>query len=183
MTPADYASQWPATRRGPHSDSDTTTVDALAAEALPGQSEEPTGGEVVDLRTAPADDILSDDPAPDVLVDQPGRVRRDGEWLDRLATATAHRRPIIHPALRSRAEATATVKWIATHYAHVSGYHATRAPKYATRLAVRAPRGGVRVAGGLHRRAFDLEGKAVRLAAVLKADPETYLKLSRPRRR
>jgi S-DNA-T family DNA segregation ATPase FtsK/SpoIIIE len=183
----------------------------MSADYTPGQpGQDHDGGEVVDLdtaraaRPAPADsgDGSGEPPAPDttappaddgedigpvldgtvvVRVDQPSAVRRDGEWLARLADAAAHRRPIVHPVLRSRAEATATARWVAAHYAHVTGYHATRTPKYAARLAFRSPRGAARVAGGLHRWAFDLEGHPVRIAAVLKADPETYLKLSRQR--
>jgi S-DNA-T family DNA segregation ATPase FtsK/SpoIIIE len=116
-----------------------------------------------------------------VRVDQPGTVRHDGDWLARLEAAAAHRRPIIHPVLKSRAEATAAARWVGAHYAHVSGYHATRTPKYAAKLAVRAPRGAARVVAGLHRWALDMEGHPVRVAAVLGSDPESYLKLSRQR--
>jgi S-DNA-T family DNA segregation ATPase FtsK/SpoIIIE len=70
---------------------------------------------------------------------------------------------------------------VGAHYAHVGAYHATRTPKYAARLAWRAPRGAGRIAGGMHRWALDKEGHPVRLAAILKADPDTYLKLSRQR--
>jgi S-DNA-T family DNA segregation ATPase FtsK/SpoIIIE len=183
----------------------------MTADYTPGPRDpEHPGGEVVDLDTwtrtahpatddapAPADNDASAEP-PDnappadagngdtldgtvVRVDQPGNVRHDGEWLARLAQAAAHRRSIIHPVLRSRAEFTATARWVAAHYAHVSGYHATRTPKYAAKLAFRAPRGTARLVGGLHRWAADREGHPVRIAAVLKADPETYLKLSRQR--
>ena len=46
-----------------------------------------------------------------VRVDQPGPDRAD--WLADLAARTRDRRPIIHPALRSRAEAAATARWVA----------------------------------------------------------------------
>ena len=46
---------------------------------------------------------------------------------------------------------------------------------------MRAPRGFTRTASGLMRWAYDLEGVPVRMATVLKADPEAYLKLSRQR--
>jgi DNA segregation ATPase FtsK/SpoIIIE, S-DNA-T family len=183
----------------------------VSAEYTPGQPDAApgSGGEVVDLDTAraarPASagnrDGSGEPPAPDttpsadgggetgpvldgtvvVRVDQPGNVRGDGEWLDRLAVRAANRRPIIHPVLRSRAEGAATAKWIGAHYAHVSGYHATRTPKYAAKLALRAPRGAARVAGGLHRWALDLEGHPVRIATVMRGDADTYLKLSRQR--
>lgn len=169
----------------------------MATEYNPGHSEDTpdSGGEVVDLdtaraaRPAPGANPDGEPPAPDptddgavvVRVDQPGNGRRDGEWLAKVASAAAHRRPIIHPVLRSRAEAVALARWVAAHYAHVSGYHASRTPKYAVKLVFRAPRGASCLVGGLHRWALDLEGHPVRIAAVLKADPETYLKLSRQR--
>jgi DNA segregation ATPase FtsK/SpoIIIE, S-DNA-T family len=114
-----------------------------------------------------------------IRVDQPGPDRAD--WLADLAARTKDRRPIIHPALRSRREALATARWVAGHYRHVVLYHLVRVPKYGGKLAVRAPRGFTRTVSGLTRWAYDLEGVPVRMATVLKADPEAYLKLSRQR--
>jgi S-DNA-T family DNA segregation ATPase FtsK/SpoIIIE len=114
-----------------------------------------------------------------VRVDQPGNDRPD--WLADLANRARERRPVIPPALRSRREALATLRWAGTHYAHVSAYHLVRVPKYAAKLAVRAPRGAARLTGGIIRWTWDLEGHPVRMAAVAKADPESYLKLSRQR--
>jgi DNA segregation ATPase FtsK/SpoIIIE, S-DNA-T family len=168
------------------------------------------GGEVVDLDTwtraarpatdpeaitAPAEQGTAPDAPPPaggedtgpvlegtiVRVDQPGTGRRDGEWLAALKDAASHRRPVIHPLLRSRAELAATARWVSAHYALTSAYHATRTPKYAARLAFRSPRGASRVTGGLYRWALDIEGMPVRVATVLKGDAETYLKLSRQR--
>ena len=167
-----------------------------------------TGGEVVNLNTAraarpsaaghgggqdDAPDITAstNDGNPDdadalngkvvVRVDQPGNVRTGGEWLAHLADSATHRRAIIPPALRNRAAAAATARWVTAHYAHVSGYHATRTPKYAAKIALRAPLGASRVVGGLHRWALDSEGHSVRIATVMRGDAETYLKLSRQR--
>ena len=114
-----------------------------------------------------------------IRVDQPGSGPTD--WLANLANQVRERRPIIHPALRSRREAVATVRWVAAHYRHVALYHLVRVPKYGGKLAVRAPRGFTRTVSGLMRWAYDLEGVPVRMATVLKADPEAYLKLSRQR--
>jgi S-DNA-T family DNA segregation ATPase FtsK/SpoIIIE len=114
-----------------------------------------------------------------VRVDQPGHDR--GDWLEDLAARSRQRRPLIHPALRSPSEAAATARWIGGHYAHVSGFHAIRAPLYGARLAGRAPVGLARLASGAIRWTFDLEGEPVRRGAVLRADPEHYLKLSRQR--
>lgn len=114
-----------------------------------------------------------------VPVDQPGDDRRD--WRTDLEAKARNRQPIVPLWLRSRAEAIETLRWIGLHYAHVAGYQLTRAPLYGGRLAVRAPRGLVRLVGGLVRWTFDLEGEPVRLATVAKADYEAYLKLSRQR--
>jgi len=134
---------------------------------------------------APADtgpDAAADIPVLDgevIRVDQPGGDRAD--WLADLAARTRDRRPVIHPALRTRAEGLATARWVAGHYRHVSLYHLVRVPKYAAKLAIRAPRGFTRTASALTRWAYDLEGVPVRMATVLRADPEAYLKLSRQR--
>jgi S-DNA-T family DNA segregation ATPase FtsK/SpoIIIE len=114
-----------------------------------------------------------------VPVDSPAGAPRD--WLADLHTAHRTRRPIVPPMLRSKAEAKALGKFLAAHYGHKAGYHATRTPKYGLKLAARAPRGAHRLVRGTVRWTFDLEGVPVRAAAVLKADPETYLKLSRHR--
>jgi DNA segregation ATPase FtsK/SpoIIIE, S-DNA-T family len=114
-----------------------------------------------------------------VRVDQPGGA--PGDWLADLAARSKDRRPIIPVWLRSRREALTTLKWVSGHYLHVGGYHATRVPKYGAKLTVRTPRGLARVAAGMTRWMLDLEGHPVRMAAVLRADPEAYLKLSRQR--
>ena len=66
-------------------------------------------------------DVMGDGPVLEgnvIRVDQPGHDRPD--WLADLAARTRDRRPIIHPALRSRREALATARWLAEHYRHVS---------------------------------------------------------------
>jgi S-DNA-T family DNA segregation ATPase FtsK/SpoIIIE len=103
------------------------------------------------------------------------------DWLADLRTAHRTRRAIVPPMLRSKAEAKALGKFLAAHYGHKAGYHASRTPKYGLKLAARAPRGAHRLIRGTVRWTFDLEGVPVRAAAVLKADPEVYLKLSRHR--
>ena len=123
-----------------------------------------------------------DGPAADgeiVRVDRPDTDQRD--WLSDLETRTRERRPIVPAWAKSRTELRATAAWVGAHYAHVAGYHAARAPLYAGRVSARAPRGLFRVVGGFVRWTFDWEGEPVRLAAVQKADPEAYLKLSRQR--
>ncbi|GIE30017.1 cell division protein FtsK [Actinoplanes italicus] len=144
-------------------------------------------GDVVDLGTArrrrqPDDwtadvdderDELGDEP---ILVDPP-----DSDSRVSWAEAAAGRRPIVPAWLRSKSEALALARWIVGHYTHVSAYHLLRAPLYAGRLVVRAPRGAVRAVAGTARWASDAEGRPVRLAAVRREDADEYLKLSRQR--
>ena len=130
----------------------------------------------------PADTASEDGPVIEgtlVPVDTANDGPRD--WLADLHAAHRARRPIVPAALRSTADAKATGSFLAAHYGHVLAYHATRTPKYGLKLAFRAPRGAGRVVRGTVRWTFDLDGNPVRRAAVLRADPETYLKLSRHR--
>ncbi|MEV4457344.1 cell division protein FtsK [Microbispora sp. NPDC049633] len=112
-------------------------------------------------------------------MDQPGGERRD--WLTELEERARTRRPIVPLWLRSRNDALDTLRWVGRHSAYVAAFQVTRAPLYAGRLAARSPRGLARLAGGMVKWTFDLEGEPVRLATVRKADPEAYLKLSRQR--
>ncbi|MEV6984999.1 FtsK/SpoIIIE domain-containing protein [Sphaerisporangium sp. NPDC051017] len=114
-----------------------------------------------------------------VRVDQDGGADRN--WRAELADKAKARRPVVPLWLRSRGEALDTLTWAGGHYLHVTGYHALRSPLYGLKLAGRSPRGLARTLGGFVRWTFDWEGEPVRLAAVRKEDPESYLKLSRQR--
>ncbi|MCK2221918.1 cell division protein FtsK [Actinomadura sp. ATCC 31491] len=116
-----------------------------------------------------------------VRVDQSGPTGAD--WRTALEAKARNRQPIIPLWLRSRSEAVETFAWVSRHYLHVAGYQVARLPLYGGRLTARAPRGLLRLVGGSIKWTFDLEGEPVRLAAVQKADPEAYLKLSRQRDR
>ncbi|GAA2803407.1 cell division protein FtsK [Nonomuraea dietziae] len=153
------------------------------------------GAEVVPIESARAGRHPYQTPAPDeahpdeadgplvlhghvVRVDQPGG---DADWLARLEVQARERRPIVPLWLRSRSEAASVLKWVSRHYLHVTGYHLTRTPKYGLKLAARAPRGAVWLAGGMVRWTFDWEGEPARLIAVQRNDYDAYLKLSRQR--
>ena len=106
------------------------------------------------------------------------------DWLADLTNRSRERRPVIHPALRSRREALATIRWVGAALparVGVSPGAASRSTRPSSRSAPRAAL--ARLTGGMVRWTFDLEGHPVRMAAVLKADPEAYLKLSPPARR
>jgi DNA segregation ATPase FtsK/SpoIIIE, S-DNA-T family len=114
-----------------------------------------------------------------VLVDSPR-----AQQPPRLTAATvraSQRQPIIPPWLRSRSELRAAVGWLAGHLAHTAAYHTTRSPKYATRLALRAPLGAARLLAGTLRWTLDAEGAPARQAALRREDTEQYLRLSQQR--
>ena len=159
---------------GPQPDGPSDAVRTTGADAdgpVPTTADRPDGGASGEADDAPIDGEI-------VRVDQSGGAR---DRLSDLADRSRQRRPIVPSWARSRADLTATARWVAAHYAHVSGYHLARAPLYGVRLAVRCPRGAARLVGGFVAWTFDLEGEPVRLATVQKADPEAYLKLSRQR--
>jgi S-DNA-T family DNA segregation ATPase FtsK/SpoIIIE len=170
VTPEEHEMTTPDTPNtpGPGHDAEVVSLDAArenrAATPVPGADPTPDGpvlqGEVV-------------------RVDQPGGPA--GDWLADLMTRSRERRPVIHPAFRSRRELLATLKWVGSHYLHVSAFHLVRVPMYAAKLTVRTPRGAAKVTGGMVRWTLDMEGHPVRMATVAKADPEMYLKLSRQR--
>lgn len=100
----------------------------------------------------------------------------------------AERRPIVPGWLRSKTEFAGNLGWAVGLSAHTVGYHGIRAPKYAAKLAVRAPRGFGRTAGGFVRWMTDWEAEpvrrsVVRAASTNPAEAEAYLKLSRQRDR
>ena len=118
--------------------------------------------------------------APRVRVDSPP-APEPGKLTATWAARGGHRDRVIPAWIRDLGEVRARVRWLAGHLAHTSAYHAVRAPKYAARLAVRSPRGLVRGAGIVHRWAADREALPLRLDAVSRNDPETYVKLLKHR--
>ena len=126
--------------------------------------------------TGDEDDDEDDESAP-VPVDPPGsdRVR----LADRIGRG--ERRAILPPWAKSLAGLRSGARWVVGHYAHTAAFHGVRVPVYATRLAVRAPVGALRVVAGGVRWLGDAEGVPVRQDAVRRADAEMYLKLIRHR--
>jgi S-DNA-T family DNA segregation ATPase FtsK/SpoIIIE len=127
------------------------------------------------------------DPGPAAHPDGEGRVLVDSPQAQQPPRPTpatvraSQRQPIIPTWLRSRRELQAATGWLAGHVAHTAAYHATRSPKYATRLALRAPRGAARLLAGTLRWTLDAEGASARQAALRREDTEQYLKLSQQR--
>ena len=120
------------------------------------------------------------------LVDSPAAQRRPGWSLTGLRDA--QRAPIVPGWLTSRTEFAANTAWAAGLAGHTVAYHAVRTPKYALRLAWRAPRGAYRAADAYCRWWWDVEGEPVRQsivrAAVTRPDEaRVYERLSNQRDR
>lgn len=170
----------------PHEDD---RFDWQAAEA---DLNDTTGAEVVDLDAARSRRAAAGDPDDDtteagpVLVDSIAAQRRPRFTL--AGFRDAQRRPILPGWLRSRSEFTGNLTWAIGLTGHSALYHGLRLPKYAGKLAWRAPRGVGRVVGGYVRWLFDLEGEPVRQAVVRAAidrpeEAKVYQTLSRQRDR
>jgi DNA segregation ATPase FtsK/SpoIIIE, S-DNA-T family len=168
-----------------HSDNDTTAPDRAEVVALdPDHAHHPTGlpdgaADGADRDAEPAAHDPDGEGEGRVLVDSP-----QAQQPLRLTATTiraSQRQPIIPPWLRSRRELQAAVGWLAGHLAHTAAYHTTRSPKYAARLALRAPRGAARLLAGTLRWTVDAEGAPARQAALRREDTEQYLKLSQQR--
>jgi DNA segregation ATPase FtsK/SpoIIIE, S-DNA-T family len=122
-----------------------------------------------------------DDGGSPVMVDSPAAQHQPR--LTIAALRSGQRRPIIPAWLRSKAEALATLRWLAGYAWHAARYHAVRLPKYALKLAIRTPRGLARIVGSSMRWLFDLEGEPMRQYSVRTEDADLYLRLSRQRDR
>lgn len=75
------------------------------------------------------------------------------------------------------------MRWAVGHLVHTAAYHSLRLPKYAGKLALRAPVGAVRLVSGAVRWLFDWEGETLRQSTSQTRDGDLYLKLSRQRDR
>jgi S-DNA-T family DNA segregation ATPase FtsK/SpoIIIE len=168
----------------------TFPVDGTDTEAHVVQDAVPAG--FVNTTDAPGTDLesvaevvdgeLVEDEIGRVLVDPTGPDTDHRPLPERLAALAAGRRAVIAPWLRSGEEFTAVVRWAAGHVGHTAAFHAARTPIYAGRLALRSPRGAVRVLSHSAGWVFDSEGAALRVEAVTKGDRDGYLKLVEVRR-
>jgi len=92
-------------------------------------------------------------------------------------------RPIVPAWLRSPDQRRQAAKTGASLAIYHATYHATRAPKYAAKVAVWSPYGLLRGIGRLWHWTFDVEGFGIRQAAATRGDVADYLSLSRQRDR
>nr|WSX78224.1 cell division protein FtsK [Streptomyces sp. NBC_00899] len=129
----------------------------------------------------PHPEEVQDDPGTPLLVDKPAPGPTGPRLMDRVRGVK--RRPVVPAWLRTRQEFRDAGRGVAAYAGHVTAYHAVRAPWYALRLTLRAPRGAARFVGGVLRWLVDAEGEPLRQAAATREDIEEYLKLSRQRDR
>jgi len=178
-----------------HDPGDRFDWDRAEAEVT-GTGPDTDGADVVDLdaerdrRQADTDPDTAPDSNTDAvtgaLVDSIAAQRRPRFHFAGLRDA--ERRPIVPGWLKSKSEFVGNLGWAVGLSGHTLAYHGIRTPKYALKLAIRAPRGAGRVVGGFTGWVTDWEGEPVRRSVVRAAstDPdeaEAYLKLSRQRDR
>lgn len=87
-------------------------------------------------------------------------------WIAERRGRLADAPPVLPAWLRDRALLTDNTGFVLRWYGHVWGHHALRAPVYATRLWMRAPRGAQRVAGRWWRWVTDADAKPVTAQAA-----------------
>lgn len=121
----------------------------------------------------------SDGPGELVPVDPPEQAKTI--YATAVAARTSDRRPIVPAWARNRDEARALLGWLARYGAHVTAYHATRAPLYGLRLAARAPRGLLVALVAVLGWVFDREAAPLRVQAVARGSVDEYMKLTRER--
>ncbi|WP_340559411.1 AAA family ATPase [Streptomyces sp. GSL17-111] len=127
---------------------------------------------------APGAEMATELTAP-VPVDRPDVVADTGTFLGQRRAFLASAPPVIPAWLRKASDFTDAVKWTTNYYAHLTAFHAVRAPVYLMRLIVRSPRGGARLVARWVRWVVDAEARPVETKAAASGDVEAWLALSR----
>ncbi|AYC38572.1 hypothetical protein [Streptomyces griseorubiginosus] len=187
-----------------HPDDDNELFNRLEAD-MAADSDTPARGHVVDLDKARTARGESPDPAPDGSANSVRPQSSDSEptesdtgrptpvdssvptvsgpgLVDRIKNS---KRLDVFPAwMKSRAEFTEALGWLAGHVGHTAAYHAVRVPfVYVPKLVWRSPRGALNILGRIGRWAVDGEGEALRQYTATNEQVDEYLKLSRQRDR
>ncbi|MFD7294769.1 cell division protein FtsK [Streptomyces sp. NPDC059897] len=101
------------------------------------------------------------------------------EWMEAKDKA---RLPVLPDWVKLPDQRKAVRKWAVRHYSTMVGYHAVRLPVvYTPKIVAYSPIGAWRWSTAVGRWVFDAEGKALRLASVVKEDAAEYLRLSHQR--
>ncbi|MGW3724158.1 FtsK/SpoIIIE domain-containing protein [Streptomyces sp. NPDC000851] len=122
-------------------------------------------------------DVIHDaEPRP---VDDPTEQAPAGTWLAEKQAYLAEAPPVVPTFLRNAAEFVTAARWTVSYYAHVTAFHALRAPVYLARLLARSPRGTGRLLVRWGKWVADTEARPVTAKAAATADIEAWLDLSR----
>ncbi|MFF7982301.1 FtsK/SpoIIIE domain-containing protein [Streptomyces sp. NPDC007901] len=122
-------------------------------------------------------DVIHDaEPRP---VDPPTPAPEPGTWVAERQAYLADAPPVVPAALRRWDVFKDTVRWAASYYGHVTGFHTLRAPVYLGRLLLRSPRGAARLVVRWGKWVADTEARPVEAKAAATADIEAWLALSR----
>jgi len=106
---------------------------------------------------------------------------RKATFADVVARTDA-RRPIVPAVLRSADARRALARWATAYGFYTAAYHLTRAPKYAAKVAIYAPRGAYRAcSAAFWWAAGGKENWHLRQEAANKNDPHTWQALNRTR--
>ncbi|WP_406400697.1 cell division protein FtsK [Streptomyces sp. NBC_00879] len=150
------------------------------ADAGPNRSPDP-GTDSHPTESAHWDPDQSDDSRP-TLVDRTEPTVSGPGLIDRIKGSK--RLDVIPVWMKSVAEFTDGVKWLAGHAWHTVAFHAVRVPVlYVPKLIWRSPRGLANGLGQVGRWAVDAEGEPLRQAEARRENSELYLKLSKQRDR
>ncbi|MFK4100796.1 FtsK/SpoIIIE domain-containing protein [Streptomyces sp. NPDC019531] len=126
-------------------------------------------------------DVIQDaEPRP---VDPPAEAPPAGTWIAEKQAYLAEAPPVVPTFLRNATEFINGARWTVSYYAHVTGFHALRAPVYLARLLLRAPRGAGRLTVRWGKWVADTEARPVEAKAAASADIEAWLSLSREKSR
>ncbi|MEV8046399.1 FtsK/SpoIIIE domain-containing protein [Streptomyces griseoluteus] len=122
-------------------------------------------------------DVIKDaQPRP---VDPPTGSPEPGTWIAEAQAYLADAPPVVPPTFRKWDAFKNGVRWTASYYAHLTAFHALRAPVYLARLLLRAPRGAGRLIVRWGKWVADTEARPVEAKAATSADIEAWLALSR----
>lgn len=136
---------------------DDPTLDLPEAEPLPPiEKKAKDDGLAVEVVDA---ELVEEAPNAPAVVDTPEVVDETGSWLEQRRAYLIDAPEVIPPYLRNKQDATDAARWVATYYAHIGAYHATRSPLYLLRLMSRSPRGMARAVGAYLRWASDAESR------------------------
>ncbi|CAL9380319.1 FtsK/SpoIIIE domain-containing protein [Streptomyces sp. enrichment culture] len=113
------------------------------------------------------------------LVDPPEQKSAPGTWIADKRAYLAEAPPVVPSFLRNVSAFAEAARWTLSYYAHVTAFHALRAPVYLARLLMRAPRGTGRLIVRWGRWVADTEARPVEAKAATSADIEAWLALSR----